>query len=174
MSFGLETLRQSNLQTVSKNFAQVAEYEGAIANPAGLDLEKVVAHRRDTGSILGYPGAENLAGSADLWTMLGADHGPPLRQPAFATAVLDFFFARCHRDLISQLGQSLDGMQPVWGIRIEKHIAYVMNPFASFLGIEGGLGQHSPYADAIFGLLSVLLAFLVKLLFDIVRIIQRQ
>ena len=43
----------------------LAEYEGAIANPKGLDLETVVAHRRDTGSILDYPGAENLAGSAD-------------------------------------------------------------------------------------------------------------
>jgi glutamate dehydrogenase (NAD(P)+) len=43
----------------------LAEYEGAIANPAGLDLEKVVAHRRDTGSILDFPGAENLAASAD-------------------------------------------------------------------------------------------------------------
>ncbi len=43
----------------------LAEYEGAIANPEGLDLEKVVAHRRETGSILDFPGAENLAKSAD-------------------------------------------------------------------------------------------------------------
>jgi len=43
----------------------LAEYEGAIASPQGLELEKVVAHRRDSGSILDFPGAENLAQSAD-------------------------------------------------------------------------------------------------------------
>ena len=43
----------------------LAEYEGAIASAAGLDLEKVVAHRRDTGSILDFPGAENLERSAE-------------------------------------------------------------------------------------------------------------
>lgn len=39
----------------------LAEYEGAIYNPAGLDLEAVVKHRRETGSILNFPGANNLA-----------------------------------------------------------------------------------------------------------------
>jgi glutamate dehydrogenase (NAD(P)+) len=43
----------------------VAEYEGAIANPKGLDLEQVIAHRRETGSILDFPGAQNLPRSAD-------------------------------------------------------------------------------------------------------------
>ncbi len=38
----------------------LAEYEGALHAPGGLDLEKVVAHRRQTGSILGFPGAESL------------------------------------------------------------------------------------------------------------------
>jgi glutamate dehydrogenase (NAD(P)+) len=38
----------------------LAEYEGAIANPNGLDIEKVVAHRKETGSILNFPGAENI------------------------------------------------------------------------------------------------------------------
>lgn len=42
----------------------LAEYEGAIHDPRGLDLEKVVAHRRATGSILGFPGAESLVPSA--------------------------------------------------------------------------------------------------------------
>ncbi|MDT8436165.1 MAG: Glu/Leu/Phe/Val dehydrogenase [Gemmatimonadota bacterium] len=42
----------------------LAEREGAIANPDGLDLEAVVAHRRDTGSILGFPGAEDIPDSA--------------------------------------------------------------------------------------------------------------
>jgi glutamate dehydrogenase (NAD(P)+) len=38
----------------------LAEYEGAIYNPKGLDVEAVVAHRKKTGSILNYPGAKNL------------------------------------------------------------------------------------------------------------------
>ncbi|GAB4277576.1 MAG: Glu/Leu/Phe/Val dehydrogenase [Deferrisomatales bacterium] len=42
----------------------LAEYEGAIHDPKGLDLERVVAHRRETGSILDFPGATNLASSA--------------------------------------------------------------------------------------------------------------
>ncbi len=43
----------------------IAEYEGAIANPDGLDFEAVVAHRKATGSILHFPGATNLARSID-------------------------------------------------------------------------------------------------------------
>jgi glutamate dehydrogenase (NAD(P)+) len=38
----------------------LAEYEGAIRNESGLDLEEVVAHRSETGSILDFPGADNL------------------------------------------------------------------------------------------------------------------
>jgi glutamate dehydrogenase (NAD(P)+) len=38
----------------------LAEREGAIHAPDGLDLEKVWAHRLETGSILNFPGAENL------------------------------------------------------------------------------------------------------------------
>jgi glutamate dehydrogenase (NAD(P)+) len=37
------------------------EREGAIANPDGLDLEAVVKHRKDTGSLLNFPGARNIA-----------------------------------------------------------------------------------------------------------------
>ena len=43
----------------------LAEYEGAIANPNGLDLEAVVAHRRETTSILNFPGATSIARSAE-------------------------------------------------------------------------------------------------------------
>ena len=43
----------------------LAEYEGAIVNPDGLDLEAVVKHRRESGSILNFPGASNLARSLD-------------------------------------------------------------------------------------------------------------
>jgi glutamate dehydrogenase (NAD(P)+) len=39
----------------------LSESEGAIANPKGLDIEAVMAHRRERKSILGTPGATNLA-----------------------------------------------------------------------------------------------------------------
>ena len=42
-----------------------AEVEGAIHDPDGLPLEKVMAHRRETGSILGFPGARDLERSLD-------------------------------------------------------------------------------------------------------------
>jgi glutamate dehydrogenase (NAD(P)+) len=38
----------------------IAEYDGAITNPNGLDPEAVAAHRRDRGSILGFPGAREV------------------------------------------------------------------------------------------------------------------
>src|SRR5690606_5098965 len=38
----------------------LAEYEGAIYNENGLDVETVFAHRKATGSILNFPGAENI------------------------------------------------------------------------------------------------------------------
>ncbi len=42
----------------------LAEYEGAIFNANGLDLEAVVKHRKETGSLLNFPGGTNL-GSRD-------------------------------------------------------------------------------------------------------------
>lgn len=47
----------------------LAEYEGAIYNPDGMDVDSVVAHRRETGSILDYPGAQNVENSADALEM---------------------------------------------------------------------------------------------------------
>jgi len=41
----------------------LAEYEGGIYNEAGLDLYKVVEHRKSTGSILNFPGATNMTNS---------------------------------------------------------------------------------------------------------------
>ena len=38
----------------------VAEYEGAIHNPKGLDVEAVMKHRKETGSLLNFSGATNL------------------------------------------------------------------------------------------------------------------
>ena len=43
----------------------LAEYEGAISNPDGLDTEAVFQHRKSTGSILGFPGATDIPRSAD-------------------------------------------------------------------------------------------------------------
>ena len=43
----------------------IAEHMGAIHSEAGLDVEAVFEHRRKTGSILGFPGATDIANSAD-------------------------------------------------------------------------------------------------------------
>ena len=43
----------------------LAESEGAIANPKGLDVEKVMAHRRERRGLLDFPGATNLARRED-------------------------------------------------------------------------------------------------------------
>jgi glutamate dehydrogenase (NAD(P)+) len=40
----------------------LAEYEGAIYDPKGLDIEAVMKHRKETGSLLNFPGASNLGG----------------------------------------------------------------------------------------------------------------
>ncbi len=42
----------------------LSEYEGAVASPKGLDVDAVVRHRKETGSILNFPGAENLPAPA--------------------------------------------------------------------------------------------------------------
>ena len=38
----------------------LAESEGAIADPDGLDLESVEGHRKETNRITGFPGARDL------------------------------------------------------------------------------------------------------------------
>ncbi len=43
----------------------LAEREGAIYNVSGVDVDKVVAHRKATGSILGFPGARDIATSGE-------------------------------------------------------------------------------------------------------------
>lgn len=47
----------------------LAEYEGAIYNSNGLDVETVFNHRKSTGSILNFPGATNFAKSAEALEM---------------------------------------------------------------------------------------------------------
>ena len=49
------------LQEAGAVLVGLAEYEGAISNPRGLDLEQVLAHRKETKSILDFPGATNVA-----------------------------------------------------------------------------------------------------------------
>lgn len=39
----------------------IAEREGGVHNPDGLDVDAVLAHRRETGSILGFAGARDVA-----------------------------------------------------------------------------------------------------------------
>jgi glutamate dehydrogenase (NAD(P)+) len=43
----------------------LAEYEGAIMNPNGLNEDEVFQHRKKTGSILNFPGATNITNSSE-------------------------------------------------------------------------------------------------------------
>jgi glutamate dehydrogenase (NAD(P)+) len=43
----------------------LSEYEGGIYSRKGLDVDKVIAHRQETGSIHGYPGATDVPSSAE-------------------------------------------------------------------------------------------------------------
>lgn len=52
-------------QDAGAKLIALAEYEGAILDERGLDLEKVFQHRKNTGSILNFPGASNIQNSAE-------------------------------------------------------------------------------------------------------------
>ena len=56
-------------QDAGSKITALAEYEGAIFNEGGLDVEAVFEHRRSTGSILNFPGATNFAKSQDALEM---------------------------------------------------------------------------------------------------------
>jgi glutamate dehydrogenase (NAD(P)+) len=47
----------------------IAEREGGIYAKDGLDVDAVVQHRRETGSLLNFPGADNVANPADVLEM---------------------------------------------------------------------------------------------------------
>jgi glutamate dehydrogenase (NAD(P)+) len=47
----------------------LAEFEGAIWNDQGLDVDEVFNHRKKTGSILNFPGANNFAKNSDALEM---------------------------------------------------------------------------------------------------------
>jgi len=53
------------LQESGAVLTALIEYEGAIYNPNGLDVDDVVRHRTDTGSILNYPKGTNFNASAE-------------------------------------------------------------------------------------------------------------
>ncbi len=46
----------------------VAELEGAIYDPKGIDLEKLVEFRKETGSIIGYGTSKELPSNSDIFT----------------------------------------------------------------------------------------------------------
>ena len=52
------------LQETGAVLIGLAEYEGAIHDPKGLDVDRVMAHRKETGSLLGFRGARDLPTSA--------------------------------------------------------------------------------------------------------------
>jgi glutamate dehydrogenase (NAD(P)+) len=39
----------------------IAEYEGSIYNPKGIDVDKLIEHRKATGTIMNFPGAKPMA-----------------------------------------------------------------------------------------------------------------
>ncbi len=45
----------------------IIEYYGAVYNPHGLNIEELIQHRADTGSILDFPGGENMDKSEALF-----------------------------------------------------------------------------------------------------------
>ena len=52
-------------QQAGAKIIALAEYEGSIWNDAGLDVDAVFEHRKSTGSILNFPGAQNFAKNTD-------------------------------------------------------------------------------------------------------------
>lgn len=56
-------------QEAGARIVALAEYEGAIYNTDGLDVDKVFEHRKKTGSILNFPGATNFAKNTDALEM---------------------------------------------------------------------------------------------------------
>ena len=50
----------------------LVEYEGAISKPDGIHIEDLMAHRKESGSLLNFPGAENLE-NRDLGLELDCD-----------------------------------------------------------------------------------------------------
>jgi glutamate dehydrogenase (NAD(P)+) len=45
----------------------IIEYNGAVYNPNGLDIDALMLHKKETGSVLDFPGAENLKSSEAMF-----------------------------------------------------------------------------------------------------------
>ena len=56
-------------QDAGSRIIALAEFEGAIMNKDGLDVDEVFNHRKKTGSILNFPGATNFAKNTDALEM---------------------------------------------------------------------------------------------------------
>jgi glutamate dehydrogenase (NAD(P)+) len=56
-------------QDAGARIIALAEYEGAISNKDGLDVDEVFNHRKKTGSILNFPGASNFEKNMDALEM---------------------------------------------------------------------------------------------------------
>jgi glutamate dehydrogenase (NAD(P)+) len=54
-----------NLSEDGVKLIGLTEIEGAIYNSKGLNLDDVIRHRKETGSILNYPGAQNIENTDD-------------------------------------------------------------------------------------------------------------
>jgi glutamate dehydrogenase (NAD(P)+) len=52
-------------QNAGARITALSEYEGAICNDSGLDVEAVFEHRKTTGSILNFPGGTNFNKNTD-------------------------------------------------------------------------------------------------------------
>jgi glutamate dehydrogenase (NAD(P)+) len=57
------------LQELGAVIVGLAEYEGGVYRKGGLDVDAVIAHRTETGSILGFPGAEDVKESSAMLEM---------------------------------------------------------------------------------------------------------
>ncbi len=57
------------LQEAGALVVGLAEIEGAIHDPDGLDVDEVIRHRKSTGKILDYPGAETIVDPTDALTL---------------------------------------------------------------------------------------------------------
>ncbi len=55
-----------NLQQAGATIIGIAEYNGGIFNPEGIDVEEVQKHREENGSILDFPGAKTIKNGQDL------------------------------------------------------------------------------------------------------------
>jgi glutamate dehydrogenase (NAD(P)+) len=54
------------LQEAGAKIVAIGEYDGSIYNPEGLDVTDVQTYRRESGSIKGFPGAQNMASGRDV------------------------------------------------------------------------------------------------------------